>query len=249
MKTLALLLLAALSAAAANWTDRAEYDLVLGVRAELVPQKRLPLLDQWKAKYPKSEHAQVRRELYFAAYQAMDDSAHMLDTAAEMLTAQPGQPIRRLLVHGLAARRRARPPRNGSLSAKRPRPTGRPDPTNCSPAARSAWIHWQRNEYPAAEDGTPQVPGAGSRREPRLRHGSARCSRSNSSPRSTCRRSGIWPAPPPHCRRGQKRPMAGVLDRLYTSYHGETAGLDQLLMPRPRKRRTRPPASTLNRRP
>ena len=61
MKTLATFLLAALSVPAASWTDRAEYDLVLGIRAELLPQKRLALLDTWKAKYPKSEYQQARR--------------------------------------------------------------------------------------------------------------------------------------------------------------------------------------------
>ena len=37
----------AAGAAAAKWTDRSEYDLVLTIRAEAEPHKRLALLDQW----------------------------------------------------------------------------------------------------------------------------------------------------------------------------------------------------------
>ena len=59
-KSTCLIALAACAAASAapapaKWTDRNEYDLVLTIRAEAAPQKRLALLDQWKAKYPKTE--------------------------------------------------------------------------------------------------------------------------------------------------------------------------------------------------
>ena len=71
--------------APAKWTDRDEYDLVLNIRAEAAPQKRLALLDQWKAKYPKTELQQVRQELYLAAWQSLGDSQHMLAVAREMI--------------------------------------------------------------------------------------------------------------------------------------------------------------------
>ena len=51
----AVLAMAARGAAPAKLTDRNEYDLVLTIRAEAAAQKRLVLLDQWKAKYPKTE--------------------------------------------------------------------------------------------------------------------------------------------------------------------------------------------------
>jgi hypothetical protein len=61
LAALALPVKPAVGAAAAKWTDRNEYDLVLNIRAEAAPQKRLALLDQWKAKYPKTElHARRR---------------------------------------------------------------------------------------------------------------------------------------------------------------------------------------------
>src|SRR5260370_24096087 len=66
----------------AKWTDRDEYDLVLNIRAEAAPQKRLALLDQWKAKYPKTELQQVRQELYLTAWQSLGDSPAMRAVAA-----------------------------------------------------------------------------------------------------------------------------------------------------------------------
>jgi hypothetical protein len=36
-------------AAAAGWTDRGEYDLVMGIRSEASAQKRVELLDRWQA--------------------------------------------------------------------------------------------------------------------------------------------------------------------------------------------------------
>ena len=42
--------------------------LFRSIRAEAAPQKRLALLDQWKAKYPTTELQQVRQELYLSAW-------------------------------------------------------------------------------------------------------------------------------------------------------------------------------------
>src|SRR5512133_1157415 len=69
----------------AKFTDRDEYDLVLTIRAEAAPRKRLALLDHWKARYPKTELLQARQELYFSAYQSLGDNAHMLSVAREMV--------------------------------------------------------------------------------------------------------------------------------------------------------------------
>jgi hypothetical protein len=84
-----LLMLAALMAPVAlplTWTDRSEYDLALEVHAEASPQKQIALLDQWKAKYPKSSMGEAREELYFAAYRAQDDIPHMFAIAHEMVS-------------------------------------------------------------------------------------------------------------------------------------------------------------------
>jgi len=88
-------LVAALAAvaSAATWTDRGEYDLVMGIRAEASAQKRVELLDRWQVKYPQSEMRQVRRELYLAAFEALSDGARMLKTAREMLAEQADNPV------------------------------------------------------------------------------------------------------------------------------------------------------------
>jgi len=88
MKYFALPLLALVCASAADWADRKEYDLVLNIRAEASPQRRLGLLDQWKTQYPASQFQQVRRELYLAAYQSLGDSPNTWKIAGEMLSAQ-----------------------------------------------------------------------------------------------------------------------------------------------------------------
>src|ERR1035437_9613032 len=87
LAAIALPLKPAAGAAATKWTDRGEYDLVLTIRAEAAPQKRLALLDQWKAKYPKTELQQVRQELYLSAWQSLGDSTRMLALARGMISA------------------------------------------------------------------------------------------------------------------------------------------------------------------
>jgi hypothetical protein len=85
--------LATASMAAADWTDRKEYDLVLTIRSESSPEKRLALLDSWSKSYPQTGLARARQELYLATYESMGDRAHMFGTAKQMLAAQPNNPV------------------------------------------------------------------------------------------------------------------------------------------------------------
>jgi tetratricopeptide (TPR) repeat protein len=156
MKYLALTLLLAICATAANWTDRKEYDLVLNIRAETSPQKRLGLLDQWKSEYPKSEYQQVRLELYLATYQALGDSPHTLSVAGEMLAAQPDNPVGAYWFTLLLPEEKSALPEQLALGEKAsrqlladPKPAGGVE----SMAHRTlGWIHWQRSEYTQAEE-------------------------------------------------------------------------------------------------
>src|SRR5215469_5007874 len=75
---------------AANWADRAEYDLVMGIRSEASAQKRVELLDRWQAKYPQSQMGHVRRELYLAVYESLGNGAGMWKVAREMMNEQAG---------------------------------------------------------------------------------------------------------------------------------------------------------------
>jgi len=77
------------AASMAGWTDRKEYDLVLKIRGEATPEKKLALLEQWKKDYPQTEMRQVRRELFLATYQSMEDTPKMFATAQEMVADQP----------------------------------------------------------------------------------------------------------------------------------------------------------------
>src|SRR3954454_24753441 len=77
------------TALAAGWKDRAEYDLVLELREDASAQKRIELLDGWKARYPASEFQQMRQELYLTSYDALGDTRNMLRVAREMLKSEP----------------------------------------------------------------------------------------------------------------------------------------------------------------
>jgi tetratricopeptide (TPR) repeat protein len=227
VKTIALLLLAALCAPAANWADRTEYDMALGVRAELLPLKRLALLDQWKAKYPKSEQAPARRELYFAAYQALGDSAHMLDIAAEIATAQPANPVGAYWLTVLLPEAGTSPAERLALGEKAAS-TLVSGPNELIARRTLAWIYWQRSEYPKAEEQLRKCLALDpARAETSAWLGTVLALQQQPEKYvaalwQLARAASTLPA-------DQKKPIAGVLDRLYTSYHGDAAGLDQLL--------------------
>ncbi len=76
-------------APAQDWKDRAEYDLVLEIRAEPDPTKRLALIDQWRKKFPDSSWKQPRLELQLAAHEASGDIVKTAATAREILKSDP----------------------------------------------------------------------------------------------------------------------------------------------------------------
>ena len=236
MRTLALTLLLAMCVSAANWTDRKEYDLVLNIRAETSPQKRLVLLDQWKNQYPTSGFRQVRLELYLAAYQALGDGPHALSVAGEMLAAQPDNPVGAYWFTLLLPEEKEATPEQLALGEKAsgqlladPKPAGGVELL----AHRTlGWIYWQRSDYTQAEEefrkclqiaptaaeisawlgtvlATEQQP---EKRVPALWQ-LARA--------SAYQDSGALPD-------GMRRQFDALLERLYTSYHGDSSGLDQL---------------------
>ncbi|MCX6633410.1 MAG: hypothetical protein NTW28_37925 [Candidatus Solibacter sp.] len=246
---------ATLAAAPAKWTDRNEYDLVLNIRAEAAPQKRLALLDQWKAKYPKTELQQVRQELYLSAWQSLGDSPRMLAIAREMiaggadnlvglywctlLVPEASVVTPDLLEAGEKAASQLLAGLNTYFAAdKKPAATApeawqkRRGEVEFLAHRALGWILWQRADYAAAEArfvkclvqdpnraeisawlGTVMAldrqPG---NQVPALWH-LARA--------TSYRDAGALPD-------GQRRQLGTILERLYATYHGETAGLDQL---------------------
>ena len=245
----------AAGAAPAKWTDRSEYDLVLTIRAEAAPQKRLALLDQWKAKYPKTELQQVRQELYLSAWQSLGDSPRMLAVAREMISGgadtlvglywcallvpeakevsadllDAGDKAARQLLAGLDA-----------YFAAAAKPEGTPPevwPKRRSEAEFLAhralgWIKWQRADYQAAEaEFNTCLKQDPNRAEISAWLGAVLVM----DKRSADQVPALWQLARAASYRGggalpdaQRRQVGPVLERLYTAYHGETTGLDQL---------------------
>ena len=243
------------SALGGDWTDRGEYDLALTIREEASPKQRLQLLDRWKARYPSTQMLQARRELYLSTYQSLGDNAGMLATAREMLISEPDNLIGlywcTLLTPGskdtgkanLDSGEKAAQALIGGLDrlfATSKKPPNMPpaawevQKTNASLLAHRTlgWVHWQRGEYPAAEQQFSEYlkvnPGGA---EVSAWYGMVL---------------GVEKAPDKQVpalwllahsvslrgagalderKRGQ---ISALLERLYVSYHGEPTGLDQL---------------------
>jgi tetratricopeptide (TPR) repeat protein len=72
-----------------NWKDRAEYDLYAAITMDNAPASRLQNLEKWKSMYPQSEYADVRLKIYLVTYQQMMNHRAAIDTATEILKADP----------------------------------------------------------------------------------------------------------------------------------------------------------------
>jgi tetratricopeptide (TPR) repeat protein len=236
MKTLLLSLLVAGAVHAAKWADRNEYDLALTVRAEAAPQKRLALLDQWKNKYPASEFQQARRELYLGAYLSLGDSERMLGIAREILAAEPDDVVGLYwctLLIPEARQESAEFLALGEKAAARLLELQKQTAGVEFLAHRAlGWIRWRRGEPGPAEQefqkcleldpnaaeisawrGTMLAQSNEPEKRVRALWDLARAASYGDA--------GALPE-------GQRRQLGVVLERLYTSYHGEGAGLDQV---------------------
>jgi hypothetical protein len=251
------LLLAMLPAAAlaAGWADRGEYDLVLTIRAEASPEKRIALLERWKEKYPKSELHQQRRELYLIAYETLGDSSHVLDVAKEMVAVQPDNfvgiywlsvllpesisPSPDMLDAGGKAARQLLAGLNNYFSPER-KPAAIPAEGWAQQRAaleriahRSlGWIQWQKGDYAAAETEFT----ANLRQDPKNAETCAWLGAVEASQKQTEKQvAALW-----HLTRAaglrdegalhdsQRRLMDTVSAQLYASYHGAADGLEEL---------------------
>ena len=72
-----------------NWKDRAEFDLYDSITKETQPAKRLELLNSWRDKYPSSEFADIRQQLYMQTYQELNRWPDVFATAKEILSKDP----------------------------------------------------------------------------------------------------------------------------------------------------------------
>lgn len=72
-----------------NYKDRAEYDLYASILKEANPTQKIALLNQWKEKYPETEFKEERYQLFLDAYRVSNQGAKVLETAKEMVAADP----------------------------------------------------------------------------------------------------------------------------------------------------------------
>ncbi len=243
------------AALAAGWVDRGEYDLVLTIRAEAAPEKRIALLARWKEKYPKSELHQQRRELYLAAYETLGDSYHMLDLAKEIVAVQPDNFVGIYWLSVLLPESKAPSPETLDAGEKAARqllvglnryfsPERKPAavPAEAWAQQRAAveriahrslgWIHWQKGDYGAAEiEFTANL-----RQDPKNAETSAWLGAVEASQKQPEKQvAALW-----HLTRAaglrdegalhdsQRRLMDTVSEQLYASYHGAADGLEEL---------------------
>jgi tetratricopeptide (TPR) repeat protein len=247
--------LLALPALGAAWTNRAEYDLVLTIRAEAAPQKKLALLDQWTAKYPNTPQKQVRRELYISTYEALGDSVKVLQTAQEILAEQadsfvgvywstvalPGSPAPTpaQLATGEKAAQQLLAGLDVYFGEAR-RPASIPVEVWQKQKAEAAilahralgWIHWRRGNFQGAE----QELASGLKVDPNnaelsLWLGTVQALQKQpekqvASMWNLARAASVREAGA--LPESQRRQVSALVEKIYVSYHGEPAGLDRL---------------------
>jgi len=72
-----------------EWKDRAEYDLFDSIQKDTNPQTRLDKLNQWKDKYPKTDFAKQRSQLFLTTYAQANQPAKAVDAAKDVLADDP----------------------------------------------------------------------------------------------------------------------------------------------------------------
>jgi tetratricopeptide (TPR) repeat protein len=72
-----------------QWKNQAESDLYTAIQKENDAQKKLALIDAWKAKFPDTELKQQRLAAYLNVYQQLNDVPKLIQTLNEMLTLDP----------------------------------------------------------------------------------------------------------------------------------------------------------------
>jgi tetratricopeptide (TPR) repeat protein len=206
------------------WTDRAEYDLVLTVKNEAIPQKQIALLDQWKAKYPKSELRQIRRELYLSAYQSVGNSAGMLDVSREMLADDPNTPVGIYWLTVLTPAAKKQSPElwdAAEKAARRLLAAKKTDQEELLAHRTLGWVRWQSGDYAGAEQELTAAV--------KLDAKSAELASwlglvLGLEKRPEKQVPALWQL----ARASSVRQMNTLLEQVYTSYHGQPDGLDAL---------------------
>ncbi len=252
--TFCLLFNSVAAVAATDWTDRKEYDLVLTIRSESSPQKRLALLDSWSQSYPKTGLGRARQELYLSTYESLSDHAHMFEVSKQLLAAQSDDPVGLYWVTVLAPQQ---PNQTTEIvdtgdkaahtlleSAGKYFAAGKKPPSvsdadwqkqklNVEVLAQRTigWANWQRGNYSAAADDL----SACLQKDPGNAEVSSWLGIVSALDTADKQPQALW-----HLARAtnkdlstplpeeQRRQVNTMLENMYTSYHGSAEGLDEL---------------------
>jgi hypothetical protein len=229
--------------AAAGWADRNEYDLVLKIRAEASAPKRLALLEQWKAGYPKSDLRVFRNELFLAAYQSSGDDPKALAAALEILADQPdnlvglywcallapesADPSPELLNAGEKAAKTLLTAKVGDPAWQKQKPQ-----VELMAHRTLGWVLWQRKDFAAAER---ELATCLEQNPKDTRVSAWLGAMLSAQPQPEKQVAGLW-----HLTRAaalkedgtlteaQRRQLNPLIDRLYSTYHGSEEGLEGL---------------------
>lgn len=242
------------SAAAQQWSSRAEYDMALEVRNQPVPEARLGLIEQWKRKFPSSPLAKTRAELALDAAEALGDPAKISSAARELLTvdansfaahywitllapSQPDQSASALDASAASAARLVSTAGSffGSPAVKElpPGAAGAHRQHTLALAHRTiGWVEWRRGNLDAAQ----RALLASLMADPQRADVSAWLGTILApSPEQPLRLAAIW-----HLARAafldgpgvlpsaERREVRALLEAAYAAYHGSTDGLDKI---------------------
>ncbi|MBM3792913.1 MAG: hypothetical protein FJW31_02375 [Acidobacteria bacterium] len=236
------LLLATSAALAQDWTSRDEYDLALAVRAQKAPAQRLPLLEQWKQKFPNSALRPQRAEMILAAAQFLGDKTKMTEAARELVAVNadhftglywltlfaPQAPLAPTPAALAEAEQWAR--RLVKVAATQP--AAQKDEVTALAHRTLGWAAWQRGDAAAAEKELFLSLAAA----PRNAEVSAWLGAMMATQKEPSRQvEAIW-----HLARAsytdgagalaaaQRRDVRTLLEAAYTGYHGALDGLDEI---------------------
>ena len=95
---LALLVFALTLCAEKRWSGAAEYELANRISAEADPARRITLLGEWEATYPRTDFASERQLQFVAAYRDAGDTGEAFARAVRLLRADANDTVALLFV-------------------------------------------------------------------------------------------------------------------------------------------------------
>jgi hypothetical protein len=123
--------------------DQGEYDLFTQAGSTTItPDKRLPVLDSWKEKYPDSDFKEERLVLYLTTYQALNQTLKAVEAAKEILAANPKE-VNALFF--LTRYGQIQPPTPDSLATGEKAAMSLPDADKPANVADAAWASAKAN--------------------------------------------------------------------------------------------------------